>query len=442
MRLATALQSHRRRVESLLIVAVVAVALVLRLAYALSVPNELTFDEPTYNDIVTNLLTGRGYSFSGNAYYTSVPYSPTSFQEPMYPLFLVSIYRVTGLEAFKAARVVQAILNTISVILMMLIASRIWNRGSTIFVGAIAAVYIPFLYFTGLLMTENLFIFWLLIFVCLCVTAFQRNKTWWLFAVGVSYGIACLTCGMFLFFLPILLPIILYTWRRNPRPFLGTAFLLAGVVIAIAPWTYRNYLVQNAFVPITTKAGYNLYVYTYPAESLDFNNRFDQIPIPQMDGLTEIQRASNLQSLAIENIKAYPLLQLKFALYKLLDFWNPLAKRGAWYAQLLYVVMFAIVIALAIFGVIRMFRSASEPAIGFLLVSLILFHVAGAAVFTGGGKARLPIEPLLILLAGGGFALLNQMRIFSERWMRRASQTNDPGGLSLLRVKATDPVEM
>jgi hypothetical protein len=39
-------------------------ALGLRLAYVASLPHQLDFVEPLYNDLVTNLLTGQGYCFS------------------------------------------------------------------------------------------------------------------------------------------------------------------------------------------------------------------------------------------------------------------------------------------------------------------------------------------------------------------------------------------
>lgn len=391
--------------------AIIIVALVLRLGYVVTLPDTLTFDEPIYNDIVTNMLTGRGYAFSGNAFYTALPYRPTSYQEPLYPFFLAGIYHVIGLGEFKMARAIQAVLNSMSIVLLMLIASKLWNRRIALIVGIIGTVYIPFIYLSGLLMTENLFVFWLLLFMYLWINAVQQGKFWLFFAAGVVFGAACLTRGMILFFLPILLLVTLvFTTKRIPKFLYGTGLILIGAVIAIAPWTIRNYVVQNAFVPITTKGGFALYLYTYPTENFDFNNRWDQIPIPDMNGLSETQRDSKFQKLAIENIKSYPLLQLKFAFFKLLDFWNPVAERGPWYARAVFVVMFVVVIIPAIVGAIQMLKNTSLRLAGMLIVSLVLFHMIAAAIFTGGGKARLPIEPLLILLGGGGISLLSSIQ--------------------------------
>lgn len=413
--------SQQSNTEAYAIVAIIIIALFLRLGYAVSLPNQLSFDEPTYNDIVTNLLTGRGYSFSSNAYYTALPYQPTSFQEPAYPLFLATIYSITGLGAFKVARAVQAILNTGSVVLLMFLASRVWDKRAAIVTGLIGSIYVPFVYFTGLLMTENLFVFFLLLFIYLWIAAVQRNNIWLFLVAGITFGAACLTRGMTLYFLPaLLLTTILGARATFHRSLYAAIGLFIGVVAVVGLWTWRNYIIHKAFVPVTTKGGYNLYIYTYPAPSLDFNNRFDQIPIPDMSGLTEVEREVMFRSLAIENIKSYPLLQVKFAIHKLLDFWNPVAERGPWYARLIYVLMFVAVAALAIFSLLRMLAKKEQRALGVLLTLLVLFHVFGAMLFTGGGKARMTVEPVLIFLAGGG-AMLIFDRVVLRCFVQRSS---------------------
>jgi len=404
---------EQNNIETYAIVIIVIVALFLRLGYAISLPNQLSFDEPTYNDIVTNLLTGHGYSFSGSAYYTSLPFQPTSFQEPMYPLFLATIYTAAGLGMFKVARAVQAVLNTGSVILLMLLASSVWGKREAILTGVISSIHIPFVYLTGLLMTENLFIFILLLFVYFWIISVQRNKAWLFLVTGIIFGLACLTRGMTLYFLPVLLfTTILVTHRTFFRSLYTVTCLLIGVVAIIAPWTWRNYTIHNAFIPVTTKGGYNLYIYTYPAACLDFNSRFDQIPIPNMNGLTEIERETTFRNLAIENIKSHPFLEVKFAIYKLLDFWNPVAERGPWYIRLVYVVEFLIVMVFAIYCLFHAFAIKDQRALGLLLALLVLFHTFGAALFTGGGKARMTIEPILVLLAGSGMVLMLEKVVF------------------------------
>ena len=105
----------------------------------------------------------------------------------------------------------------------------------------------------------------------------------------------------------------------------------------------------------------------------------------------------------------------KFAIYKLIDFWNPGAERGPHVFRVLY--------GLGISSVLWSWRSGvglicsgGEPRSrwAFLILLLILFHSGMAAIFTGGGKARMPIEPLLVLLAGGGVALM--LSYLANRW--------------------------
>jgi 4-amino-4-deoxy-L-arabinose transferase-like glycosyltransferase len=382
---------------------IVVVALALRLGYISLLGDQLTFDEPIYDDLVTNLLTGRGYCASCSSYYTSVPYQATSLQAPIYPLFLAAVYSVTGLGAFTIARVVQAVLTTGSVVLLMWVAWKTWGKWAAIVTGGIAAIYPPFLYFTGLLMTENLSIFVLLVFVLLWLTAVRRGKTWLYLVTGVVYGIACLTREMTFYFLPMLLLATVLVQKKNIRPILArVCLLLIGTAVVMSPWIGRNYAVHHAFVPTTTKGGYALYIYTYPAPSLDFNDRFDQIPIPDLHGLTEIEREAAFRSLAISNIAAFPLLQIKFAAAKVLDFWNPASERGPWPIRVAFTLMFIVTAFLAVVGLSRTLVTREQRALGLLLLLLILYHTLCAALFTGGGKARLTVEPLLILSAGSG----------------------------------------
>ena len=184
---------------------------------------------------------------------------------------------------YRWARVIQAFFSTCVVLFLMLIALRIWNVTAAVVAGLIGAVQVSLIYFTGLLMSESLFVFWLLAFVCLWTAAIQAKRPIVALAAGLTFGAACLTRGMLLVFLPVLL---LLTWlsARGTGAWKKCVWLLFGAIIVIAPWTWRNYQVHHALVPITTKSGYNLYIYTYPVESLDFNARFDQIPIPNLDG--------------------------------------------------------------------------------------------------------------------------------------------------------------
>lgn len=395
-----------RRVWLAVFFIIIWVAFLIRLSYVSTLPDTLSFDEPIYDELASNLVAGRGYTLSTSAYHTTIPNRPTSFQEPIYPLLLAGIYRIVGENQFYSARAIQALLGTGALAILIALASRLWGRAAALGVGVVGAFHIPLIYFSGLLMTENLFILFLLLFLLLWTRAIARQRFRMLVLAGIVYAAACLTRSLLLFFLPAVLlgtAVCTYSQKRRLRSALGaTLGVLLGVVLTIFPWTLRNYSVHDAFVPITTKGGINLYYYTYPIDDLDFNSRWDQVPIPEVEGLTEVERESLFRRAALENMKAFPQLQFRFAMAKVLDFWNPIAERGPTVVRLAYGLEFMILLVLAAIGVASLLRESRDRALGAIAILLLLYYSLAAAVFTGGGKARLAVEPILILLAGGG----------------------------------------
>lgn len=387
-------------------IAIVVGALIVRLAYITTLPNTLTFDEPIYDDIVVNILTGKGYTFSSSAYYTSIPHQPTSFQEPIYPLFLAVIYSLFGIGAHEQARTIQAILSTASVAIMLGVGLKTWGRAAAMGIGIIAAINVAFVYFSGLLMTETLYIFLLLAFVYLWTRGQVTHPSWLLLLAGVIFGAASLTRGLLFYYTPILLLITGGLELMRSASFRVSArrsfVLLAGIALIVTPWIIRNYLVHRTLVPVSTKGGFALYLYTYPVDNLDFNNRWDEVAIPDLGRLSEVQREAEFRRLALENISNHPALQLKFAFAKLVDFWNPVAERGPIPVRVAYAVLFLMVGLLAVFGFYRMGGRTVKHPLMILSVTLIGFHMLAAAVLTGGGKARLSVEPILVLTAGSG----------------------------------------
>src|SRR5262249_31734356 len=82
---------------------------------------KLPSDEPddgrVYALIARNVLDHHSYSLE-----TEEPYAPTFIRVPGYPLFLAGIYRLFGQDNNRAVRVAQAILSTLTCLIVGLIA--------------------------------------------------------------------------------------------------------------------------------------------------------------------------------------------------------------------------------------------------------------------------------------------------------------------------------
>ncbi len=383
-------------------------AAVIRLAYVATLPSSLRFDEAYYQDMADHLLAGDGFTFSFSAWHTGLPCRPTSVQEPLFPMLLAGVYHVFGIHNYLAARVVQCIISSFTVICVYAISLLAFDRPKALLAGSFAAIYPPLVFFNGYLMTETLYIAFLagmILFAALTANSQSRLSAC---ATGVLFGLACLTRGLIQAFLPGLLVWLWLALRCQWRVRIGTCLLvMIGGVLAIAPWTIRNYAVHKAFIPVTTKGGWVLYFYTYPAPNLNFNDRWDEIRIPSMpSSYTEIQRNQEFTRLAMKNIRNNPRLMVRFAVAKLADFWNPLLKGWHPVLSLLNICTFGIATAFAASRLIPALRLRQVAPIPLLLWLIIGYYAAMATLFTGGGKARLPVEPFLIVLASDGVVAL------------------------------------
>src|SRR5215510_10533004 len=91
-------------------------ALSFRLFIALRLPNDEPDDGRLYAQLARNVLEQHVYSIENQA-----PYNPTLIRLPGYPLFLASIYAVFGHGNNTAVRVIQAVIDTATCILIALV---------------------------------------------------------------------------------------------------------------------------------------------------------------------------------------------------------------------------------------------------------------------------------------------------------------------------------
>jgi len=133
-------------------------AAVIRLAYVATLPSSLRFDEAYYQDMADHLLAGDGFTFSFSAWHTGLPGRPTSVQEPLFPMLLAGVYHVFGIHNYLAARVVQCIISSFTVICVYAISLLAFDRPKALLAGSFAAIYPPLVFFNGYLMTETLYI--------------------------------------------------------------------------------------------------------------------------------------------------------------------------------------------------------------------------------------------------------------------------------------------
>jgi 4-amino-4-deoxy-L-arabinose transferase-like glycosyltransferase len=248
------------------------------------------YDAQAYAVLAGNLEGGSGFTLGPGAT------QPASNYSPGLPLFVAGIYKVSGGVHERFARIVLALVGALSVLFAYLLGRRLGRaphrppaseagvvpvppslaknpphgeEHSPIawpaLIGAlVVAVYPALLEYQGMLMSEPLAATLLSGGVLAALWAQDGGRWRWLLP-GALFGALALTRPEYLA-IAVLVALVVFAreargdWRASLTR--ATIFLL-GLVVIVAPWTIRNAVALDRFVPISTGDGQVLYAGTY-----------------------------------------------------------------------------------------------------------------------------------------------------------------------------------
>lgn len=383
-------------------------ALALRLAWVLWVDRDgfVLNDAMMYNANAVAINEGLGFRPPQGG--------PSAQWPPAYSTILAGLYWAFGINPLWG-EIFNAVVGAVTVVLLVLLIERVTDRRAAVVGGLILAVLPGAILWTDVLVTETLYTG---LFVLFLLVLAHATPSWrWMIAIGAVIGIGGLVRGEALTW--GLLPIVLL-WRELPRVELvkriGGAALVA--VVVLAPWTIRNAVVMDAFVPVATNASATLWSghhagatggQTYPPES--YYLQFDQEP-----PLRELQSGKALRNDAIEYMVTHPLRELKLIPLKLihlnrgdsfaLDWVNDAP--GAAPISAINVERIGVLADVGYFGLLTLFVLGAV-VLGRPFWSSRMGRVFAASLFTalflygflyyGNYRYRLAYEPLMALVA-------------------------------------------
>ncbi len=155
------------------------------------------------------------------------------------------------------ARIAQAIVGTVVVALIGLLAAQLAGAMVGLVTLGLAAVYVPLVTVGGAVMSEPLFaVFMLAALAAALQHRRSRHRYRYALLAGVLGGLAILTRANALV---LLLPLAVAVWDVRPRlsrAALGPPLVLCVVaLLTVTPWTVRNARVFHTFVPVSTQLG-------------------------------------------------------------------------------------------------------------------------------------------------------------------------------------------
>lgn len=234
-------------------VGLAACALVMSAAFAGGLdPVRLTGDAKGYVQLAENLHAHGAFSFSKEA-----PFAPDSFRAPGYPMFLATLFALTG--NWLAVLVLQALLLALAPVLLYLLLRPFHERGA--WWGAVVFVFEPIrLYASSTLLSDGLFVCLLLgALLCLSNAARRRSLAWALlagFLLGVSVLVRPIAQFLPLFFVGVYFASGM-PWRKAAVLCAASLLLCA---IAVLPWMTRNHSLFGHW-GISSVGSYNLAAY-------------------------------------------------------------------------------------------------------------------------------------------------------------------------------------
>lgn len=357
-------------------------------------------DQREYLELARNVLAGNGLKLYDGRFQQEV----RAFRTPGYPLFLAAM---GGLVRW--ARLAQALLDTSTILAVYLLARR-WMEHRASLLAAIAVAVNPFLvYFSGLILSETLFVAMLAWGMTLLV--WRRNFLWG----GLVLALSVLVRPSALF-LPVLLGLssafITVHPRELPprRPWLrlpvGATMLLLTMLVLL-PWAWRNQRVLGEWVFLTTNGGITRYDGFNPNATGASDQRFVQDK--EMRGvrsLDEVARDRFFAGRADEYIQntwqRRPARLVELAFLKVARTWSPMPLSSDFGRPLHVAAGLAYALPLFVLAMAGLaYGKLPRAAKCFLLAPAVYFTVIHAMT-VGSLRYRLPAEPLLAVLAAAG----------------------------------------
>jgi hypothetical protein len=226
------------------------------------------YDAAAYATIAANLERGEGFTLGPGAT------QPASNYSPGLPLFVSGLYKATGGVHERFARLVLALIGSLSVLFAYLIGRRLSGPAAGLIGAAAVAVYPALLEYQGMLMSEPLAATLLSGAVLAMLWAagpadpargFCRHpRVRWL-VPGLLLGALALVRPEYLAVsLPIAVVVLARQgWDGWREGLVQALVLLAGLAVVVAPWTVRNAVALDKFVPISTGGGQVLFAGSY-----------------------------------------------------------------------------------------------------------------------------------------------------------------------------------
>jgi len=303
-------QTIHRAVPPLLAIVVVGAGAL----YSLWLGPELRYtDEVHYLELAEALAANGRYAVDG---------TPTAYRPPGYP-FLLAVQHALGIGV-----VGMRIANFLLLGLVILATGRLLALAASPLAGTLGAGVVAgfpvFFYTAGTLYPQTLGLALLAVALLVVVSALRRRElaSWPASLAGAALGWAVLAIPAFLFTLGVTVAWIAVR-SGLPQRYRKAVLVAAVAACVVLPWTLRNYLALDAFVPVSTNSGVNLLLgnslETRPNSGVNVDISAAETAVR---GMTEVERDDYFRYEALRFLREDPSRGLLLYVRKWLNHFN------------------------------------------------------------------------------------------------------------------------
>ncbi len=422
-------------------------ALVVRLLYLWDSCDNPTFflpivDSITYHEIAKGLAQGG-------------PITKEFFwQQFFYPAFLSIVYFFTN-SSILCAKLIQILLGSFTAVLTWRLGEKIFGRTAAILAGCIVALYGPLVFFDAELLDTGWAAFWSVVLVLLFLNVAETKKLRHCLAFGFCAGLSVLTRPNFIPFLAAGGLWLIVLWLKEhlgiKRVLLNLAAITAAFLLFTLPVALLNSRTTGRFSFLPATGGINFYKGNNPditGVGIRPGLKWEKLAYLSYEaGMEDINSQQRFfYAKAFDYIRAHPLTFIEYLCVKTAEFLSSREMPGnidiylfrRWSAVLSVLVFkvgkfgfpFGPLLPLALVGLfcnwpvsasvftsLRRDRSLcrdkslrrGERKTPILIVLFLVLYSASVIIIHIESRYRLPIVPIMAILAGAAPVAIFEM---------------------------------
>ncbi len=333
---------------------------------------------------------------------------PVSYREVGYPFYLSIVYRIAG-HSYLAGRIGNAIIGALACVLIFLLAGRIFGTAEAYLAGLWSIFYFHFIFYTLFILRETLIVLLMALMLLLLLEAIREKGRRYTVLSSLIYVLLIHTDARYLFYAPFLAAYFWIASGSHRAALSRNAWFFLIFLIAMIPWQYRNYRTYHTFVLVNTRT------FVWSASQ----SQAPRVSLPA-DSLEKIDDAE--KQAAVRELRGF-----RRKLYDFTEFFRVVRFRGEIRAgstryekpwSLLHnissLVTYGSLIPFFLFGYFTILRRRMLEA--YLLLLPLVAHTILHLIKWGRTRYRVPIEPVLIIVACYGF--LELWRRYRNRSLR------------------------